>query len=216
MAASPRQSFRAVPTCVRGTYEFAGRRFELTRGTIRFPGGYPNDPLLDISAEAGITGLSATIHVSGTGLAPEISFTSTPALPEDELLARLLFGTSITNLSAPEAVQLAAAVASLRSGGNGLDPINKIRKAVGIDRIRILPPDPTTGQKSSVAVGKYIGRRVYVEVATDGAGYTSGQVEVELKRWLSILGQVSTLGHTAGAGAGGTNTGADIKISKDY
>ena len=39
---------------------------------------------------------------------------------------------------------------------------------------------------------------------------------VELKRWLSILGQVSTLGHTAGGGTGGTNTGADIKISKDY
>jgi translocation and assembly module TamB len=191
---------------VRGTYQFAGRRFELTRGTIRFPGGYPNDPLLDITAEAGITNLSAIIRVTGTGLSPEINFTSIPALPEDELLSRLLFGTSITNLSAPEALQLAAAVASLRSGGNGLGPINKLRKAVGVDRIRILPADATTGQKSSVAVGKYVGRRVYVEVATDGQGNSSTQVEVELKRWLSILSQVSTYGRTS----------ANIKISKDY
>ena len=50
------------------------------------PRRQPIDPLLDISAEAGIQGLSATIHVTGTGLTPEISFTSTPALPEDELL----------------------------------------------------------------------------------------------------------------------------------
>ena len=52
----------------------------------------------------------------------------------------------------PTDPDLAAAVASLHSGGNGLGPINKIRKAVGIDRIRILPADPTKGQKSSVAV----------------------------------------------------------------
>jgi translocation and assembly module TamB len=197
---------QGTATLVRGTYEFAGRRFDLTRGTIRFPGGYPNDPQLDITAEASVTGLSAVIRVTGTGLKPEIAFTSIPALPEDELLARLLFGTSITNLSAPEALQLAAAVASLRSGGGNLNPLGKLRKAVGVDRIRILPADATTGQKSSVAVGKYIRRRVYVEVATDGQGRSSTQIEVELKRWLSILSQVSTRGRTS----------ASVKISKDY
>ncbi|KKC27454.1 translocation/assembly module TamB domain-containing protein, partial [Sphingomonas sp. SRS2] len=102
---------------VRGGYEFAGRRFDLDRGSIRFLGEAPPDPLLDIQAKANLNGVNATITVSGTGQKPEISFTSIPALPEDELLSRLLFGTSITNLSAPEALQLAAAVGSLRGGG---------------------------------------------------------------------------------------------------
>ena len=93
---------------IRGGYEFAGRRFDLERGSIRFLGEAPPDPVLDILARASLQGLNATIQVSGTGQKPDINFTSVPALPEDELLSRLLFGTSITNLSAPEALQLAA------------------------------------------------------------------------------------------------------------
>ncbi|MGE3747086.1 MAG: translocation/assembly module TamB domain-containing protein, partial [Sphingomonadaceae bacterium] len=125
---------------IRGGYEFAGRRFDLERGTIRFLGEAPPDPVLDISATASIQGLNAAIQVTGTGQQPEIRFSSVPALPEDELLSRLLFGTSITNLSAPEALQLAAAVASLRQGGgDGLNPINAVRRVAGLDRLRILP-----------------------------------------------------------------------------
>jgi translocation and assembly module TamB len=194
---------------VRGAYQFAGRRFDLDRGMIRFTGEAPPDPVLDITALADITGLSATIHVTGTGLHPDIAFQSTPALPEDELLSRLLFGTSITNLSAPEALQLAAAVASLRGGsgsGLNLDPINTVRKAVHLDRLRILPADVTTGMKTAVAAGKNIGRRTYVELITDGAGYSATSIEYRITRWLSVLATVSTIGRQS----------ANLRISKDY
>lgn len=194
---------------IRGGYQFAGRRFDLDRGTIRFTGEAPPDPVLDITALANLQGISATIHVTGTGLHPDISFVSVPALPEDEVLSRLLFGTSITNLSAPEALQLAAAVASLRGGSGGgfnLDPINAVRKAVRLDRLRILPADVTTGQKTAVAAGKNIGRRTYVEVITDGQGYSATSVEYRITRWLSVLATVSTIGRQSG----------NLKISKDY
>ena len=65
---------------VRGGYEFAGRRFDLLRGTIRFQGEVPADPTLDILATGDTQGLSATIRVTGTGQRPEIAFSSTPAL----------------------------------------------------------------------------------------------------------------------------------------
>ncbi len=192
---------------VRGGYEFAGRRFDLDRGAIRFTGSTPVDPVLDIVAQANIQGLNATIRVAGTGQRPDIAFTSVPALPEDELLSRLLFGTSITNLSAPEALQLAAAVASLQSGGGGgLDPINAIRRVARLDRLRILPADVTTGQRTSVAAGKYIGRRTYVEVITDGQGYSATRVEFQITRWLSILSSLSTIGRQS----------ANVRVSKDY
>src|SRR3546814_13058076 len=74
----------------------------------------------DMVAEGGVQGLNATIRVTGRGQKPEIAFTSTPALPQDELLSRLLFGTSITNLSAPEALQLASAVAAPNERRGGL------------------------------------------------------------------------------------------------
>ncbi len=199
-------SIAGVANLVRGAYEFSGKRFELTRGQIRFTGGYPPDPNLDIAAEADVQGLSATIRVGGTGLRPEITFASIPAMPEDEVLSRLLFGTAVANLSAPEALQLAAAAASLRSGGSGGNPLNKLGRAIGVDRIRVVPADQSKGQGTAVAAGKYIGKRVYVEVASDAQGYSATQVEVELTRWLSVLSKVSTLGETS----------ANVKVSKDY
>ncbi|MFN3433313.1 MAG: translocation/assembly module TamB domain-containing protein [Sphingomonas sp.] len=191
---------------VRGDYEFAGRKFELRRGIIRFAGEVPANPALDIEANADTTGLSASIRVTGTALKPEIGFTSVPALPEDELLSRLLFGTSITRLSAPEALQLAAAVAALQNGGNGLNPINAVRRAAGLDRLRILPADPQTGQGTSIAAGKFVTRRLYAEIVTDGQGYSATQVEFQVTRWLSLLSSISTLGRQS----------ANVRVSKDY
>ncbi|HEY5711095.1 MAG TPA: translocation/assembly module TamB domain-containing protein [Allosphingosinicella sp.] len=193
-------------TMVRGTYDFAGRRFDLIRGNIRFQGEAPVNPELDIVAEARVSGLSAQIRVSGRSQRPEIAFTSTPALPQDELLSRILFGTSITNLSAPEAVQLASAVASLNDPRGGLDPINVLRRSIGLDRLRILPADVTQGIGTQFAAGKYLGRRVYVEVITDGRGYSATTVEYQISRWLSILSSISTIGRES----------VNVRVSRDY
>ncbi len=204
VADSPRFTGRA--DLVQGNYDFAGRIFRLDRGAIRFRGESPTDPLLDIHAQADVQGLSATVTVGGTGLKPEITFASTPATPEDELLSRILFGTSITNLSAPEALQLASAVAALQSGSGSLDPINALRRAIGLDRLRIVPADVATGQKTAIGAGKYITRKLFVEVITDGQGYSATQVEYQMTRWLSLLSTVSTVGRSS----------ASVRVSKDY
>lgn len=202
--AAPRMNGRA--DLVRGNYEFAGRGFRLERGIIRFRGESPPDPQLDIRAEAQVQGLEAAVLVRGTGLRPEITFSSVPALPQDELLSRILFGTSLANLSAAEAIQLASAVAALNSGSGSLDPINALRRAVGLDRLRIVPADVATGQKTAVSAGKYIGRKLYVEVITDGQGYSATRIEYQVTRWLSLLSSISTIGRAS----------ANVRVSKDY
>jgi translocation and assembly module TamB len=190
---------------VRGTYEFAGKRFEMTRGRIVFDGRSPPDPRLDILAEDRESGLTARIAVTGTSLRPEVAFSSIPALPEDELLSRMLFGASITKISAPEALQLGAALASLRSGG-GLDPINRLRRAIGLDRLRIVSADVAAGRGTGLAAGKFITRRLYAEVVTDGRGYSATQLEFRVTNWLSLLSAISTVGRES----------INAKISKDY
>lgn len=191
---------------VRGDYDFAGRRFALQSGTIRFNGSTPVDPVLDIVAVDDIAGLDASIRVRGTGLHPEITFSSVPALPEDELLSRILFGTSITNISVTEAAQLGLALAALRDGGEGLDPINALRRATGLDRLRILPADSVLGTGTSIAAGKYVTRRVYVEIITDGRGYSATRVEYQITRWLALLGSISTLGRES----------VNVRVQRDY
>ncbi|RST32276.1 translocation/assembly module TamB [Sphingomonas ginkgonis] len=198
--------FTGTANLVRGDYDFAGRSFRLDRGVIRFQGETPPDPTLDISADAQLQGIEATVRVGGTSNKPEISFTSVPALPQDELLSRLLFGTSITNLAPADALQLAAAVNALRSGGRGLDPLNSLRRAVGLDRLRVLPADVASGQKTALSAGKYLGRKLFVEVITDGQGYSATRIEYQITRWLSLLSSVSTIGRTS----------ANLRVSKDY
>lgn len=194
-------------TLARGNFDFSGKTFRLDRGEVRFTGEFPPNPSVDIQATANVTGLTAVLTIGGSAFKPEIAFTSTPALPEDEVLSRLLFGTSVTNLSAPEALQLAAAVAQLRGGsGGGLNPVNTVRRLTGIDRLRVNGADKTTGRGTSVAAGKYIGRNIYVEVASDAKGYTATQIELSLTRWLSVLSTVASQGSNSVA----------VRVSKDY
>jgi translocation and assembly module TamB len=103
-------------------------------------------------------------------------------------------------------VQLAGALASLRGNGGGFNPINSVRKGLGIDRLRILPADQTSGRKTALAAGQYIGRNVYVELATDAQGYTATNIELTLTRSLSILSTVQTLGGTS----------ANLQWKRDY
>ncbi|AIT06443.1 hypothetical protein MC45_08760 [Sphingomonas taxi] len=192
---------------VRGTYSFAGKRFDVTRGTIRFRGGQLTDPDINIQASTTVNGITAVIAITGTGQRPQIAFTSTPALPQDEVLSRLLFGTNPENLSATEALQLASALNSLRgSGGGGLNPLGKLRSATGFDRLRVLGADEASGRGTSLAAGKYLTDNIYVEIVTDARGYTATQLEIALTKALSLL--------TSTGSAGGSD--ARLKYSKDY
>jgi len=191
---------------VRGTYSFAGRRFDLDdSGEIRFNGDLMN-PDLNISASTTVEGVSAIINIGGTAQRPQITFTSTPTLPQDEILSRLLFGSSVTSLSPTQAIQLAAALNSLRGSGGGLNPLGKLRSAVGIDRLRVLGEDKNAGRGTSLAAGKYISNNIYVEVITDARGFTATQLEISLSKALSVLSQTGSFGGSS----------VNLRYSKDY
>jgi translocation and assembly module TamB len=190
---------------VRGSYSFAGTRFELERGVIEFDVNGPIDPRIDIAAVSEANGIDVEVQVAGNAMQPEITFSSNPSLPEEEILARLLFGGSITTLSATDALQLGAALASLRGGG-GLDPINQLRSAIGLDRLRIVGADPALNRGTAVALGKNFGRRFYVEIITDGQGYSATEVEFRMTSWLSLLASISTIGRES----------VLVEVSRDY
>ncbi|MEH3106556.1 MAG: translocation/assembly module TamB domain-containing protein [Sphingomonas fennica] len=179
---------------VRGTYSFASRRFEIDQGTVTFQGAAFTNPALNIVASTTATDVTATITIGGYAQAPQISFTSTPALPQDEVLSRLLFGESVTSLSPTQAIQLAAALNGLRGGGGGLNPLGKLRTVAGVDRLRVLGADESAGRGTALAAGKYITNNIYVEIITDARGFTATQLEVSLSRALSVLSQTGSFG----------------------
>ncbi len=191
---------------VRGRYSFAGRDFTIDNGTITFNGGALTDPQIALTASANLNDVDGAITVTGSAQKPDIAFSSTPALPQDEVLSRMLFGTSVTNLSATEALQLASAVNGLRGGKDNLNPLGALRSATGIDRLSIVGADTATGRGTSLAAGKYITNNVYVEIVTDSKGFTATQLEIALSHALSVLSQT-----------GGLNgTQVSVKYQKDY
>ncbi len=191
---------------VRGTLGFAGRSFELESGRISFNGGPATNPSIRVAAASEVDGTTVRVNIRGTGQNPDISFSSTPALPQDEIMARILFGNSIGELSAIQAVQLAGSLNSLRGGAGGLNPLGVLQSATGLDRLRLLGADEKTGREMAVAFGQYITNDVYVEIVTDARGYTATQLEISLTPALSVLSQI---------GSGGTSN-VNVRYKKDY
>ena len=191
---------------VRGTLGFAGRSFELENGRISFNGGPATNPSIRIAAASEVDGTTVRVNIRGTGQNPDISFSSTPALPQDEIMARILFGNSIGELSAIQAVQLAASLNNLRGGSGGLNPLSVLQSATGLNRLRILGADQATGREMAVAFGQYITNDVYVEIVTDARGYTATQLEISLTPALSVLSQIGTTG----------TSNVNVRYKKDY
>ncbi len=191
---------------IRGTLDFAGRSFELNEGAVNFTGGAEFNPSIRIVATEDVEDVTVNVNISGRAMNPEITFTSVPGLPQDEILSRVLFGSSIANLSAIQAVQLATSLNSLRGSGGGLNPLGKLRSATGIDRLRILGADEAAGRGTALAAGQYITDDIYVELITDARGFTATQLEVAITPWLSVLSQAG--------GSGATNV--NLRIKKNY
>ena len=191
---------------VRGTLGFAGHSFKIDHGRIDFVGDNPIDPQISFQASEDIDATTVQINVSGRSSDPQIAFTSTPGLPQEEIVSRILFGRSAANLSSIQALQLAASLNSLRGGGGGFNPLDKLRSATGLDRLRVLGADETQGRGTAIAAGKYITDNIYIEVITDARGFTATQLEISLTKALSILSQAG--------GSGATNF--SIRYEKNY
>ncbi len=169
---------------VRGDYEFAGKRFVFDdSGTIALSTDLERIRL-NLRAEREDPALTAVIEVTGTAASPEIVLTSTPELPQDEILSQVLFGRSASQLSAFEAAQLASGVASL-AGGGGFDVIGNIRELAGLDRLSF------GGDASSLTVagGRYLTDDIYFEIIGGGEGGGAARVEWQVRRNVAVESQ---------------------------
>jgi len=163
----------------RGDFNLLSQRLQFNRGNVTFSGGAEIDPVLDFVATSKLTDTEVTVTVSGTATKPKIELSSTPTLPQDEILARLLFGKASGALSPFEAVQLAQATAELAGVDAGPGVLDKLRKGLGLDRLDIESGEgSTTGP--SLSAGRYVSRGVFVG-AKQGTQTNSSAATVEIE-----------------------------------
>jgi translocation and assembly module TamB len=176
----------------RGSVELLTQRVALTRGRVSFTGGAI--PTLDIAGEVRKTDVTATIAVKGRADAPEIVLSSTPTLPQDEILSRILFNKSTGQLSAFEAAQLAGAIARWSGFASGPGILDRLRSSLGIDTLSAVT-DPQGG--TAVSAGTYVGSGVYLGYV-QGTETTAGRatVDVDLTDTIKLRGEAGPSGDT--------------------
>jgi translocation and assembly module TamB len=164
---------------VRGNIMIAGEPFNIDTGHITFDGD-PEQARLDLSASQHRADLDVTLHVTGTPTKPVITLESTPSYPQDEILSRMLFGTSKAQLSGVQNAQLGAAVASL-AGGAGYDLLSPVRQTLGLSSLHL--GGGTGGQLLSA--GRYLGNDVYFQVSS-GVSLAEAAIEWEIRPHLEL------------------------------
>lgn len=181
---------------VRGTFALLGKSFQLESGsTITFTGAAKPDPALNITAAASAADITARVQIGGLASAPTIKLSSTPALPQDEILSRVLFNQGASQLTVGEGIQLAQAAAEL-AGGGGPGLLDRLRGSLGLDRLSFgsgaggpasstLNPglsQSTTGTTAGTTLsgGKYVAPGVYVGV-TQGTSTEQSKATVQIE-----------------------------------
>jgi autotransporter translocation and assembly factor TamB len=187
---------------VRGQLELLGYPFDLARGTVTFDGGREIDPVIDVALEREADGIRGGILVENRASDPRLRFASTPALPEDEVLPRILFGQSRQSLSPAQAIQLATGVATLLGGGPG--PLDILRGAAGLDVLRV---EGQSADDASVTIGRNIADGVFIGTR-QGLGGQGSAVTVEVDVFDGVVVDTE-LGQQ-----GGSNIG--VTMRKDF
>jgi translocation and assembly module TamB len=180
----------------RGSFTIAGSKLNFTAGRVSFDGAGLKknkiDPTLDFTAQTVLSDTTATLHITGYADAPKFDFSSTTGLAQDEIMARLLFGENASQLSALQAAQVGAALATLSGVGSGANPLVKLQKTLGLDRLSVSSGTTTTATGATenagtaVQAGRYIAKRVYVEAKQSSTGSSQVQVNVDLTKHLKL------------------------------
>jgi translocation and assembly module TamB len=186
---------------IRGRIEILGTRLDLTEGSATLQGDF--DPFLRLRAESRAGGYRVIISVDGPASSPDISLSSDPFLPEDEILAQLLFGRSVSALSPVQLLQLADAASSLAGGSSNGGILSNLRDGLGLDDL-----DLQTDEEGNAAVraGRYLSDNIYTDVTIGAEGQSELSLNIDLTPDITARGSFSSDG----------SSGVGVFFERDY
>ena len=192
----PSGSFRLI----RGRLDIPGKRLDLSEATLALEGDFV--PVVAVAASNESDGVTSFVRIDGPATEPVVSFTSSPPLPEEEVLSHLLFGRGIQNLSALQAAQLANAVATL-AGKGGVGIVGRLRQGFGLDDL-----DVQTGAEggATLRAGKYLSENLYTGVEVDDQGQSRINLNLDLSESVTVRARTGTSG----------DSGLGLFFERDY
>ncbi|WP_019219215.1 translocation/assembly module TamB domain-containing protein [Bartonella florencae] len=169
---------------IRGRFDILSQRFNFDQGQASFSGNL--NPTVYFVANKNSGDIRVTITVSGTIDDLNINFSSQPNLPQDEVLARLIFNRSLNELSPFQIAQLAAAAAEL-AGASNTSLLNSLRAKIGLDDLDVIVDEKG---KTGLRIGRYIHNNVYLGFEAGSDGMTKGTINLDISRHLKAKGAI--------------------------
>jgi autotransporter translocation and assembly factor TamB len=147
-------------TIVRGFASAYGKRFVIQQGQVTFTGDPEINPLLDITVNHTVSNYVVAIHVEGKARKPEIIFSSTPELPQSDILSLLIVGKTMDRLTSSEqqdlSSQLGGAAGSMIAG----QLQEALGGALGLDTLTIGAGEGFGS--GSVSIGQYVTQDIFM------------------------------------------------------
>ncbi|HTW25571.1 MAG TPA: translocation/assembly module TamB domain-containing protein [Acetobacteraceae bacterium] len=199
-----------------GTFSLVGTTLTFSRGHVGLGGAGLEgkiDPTLDFEANSTSGNITATLDITGYADKPKITLSSSPTLPQDEILARLLFGKSAKDLSPFEYAEIAQALAQITGVGGPLsnNPLNAIRQGLGLDRLQVT--GGANGAGAAVEAGRYVAPGVFVGAKQGTSGGSQAEVQIDLWKGLKLD---TTVGTSSGTGASAGSSGSSVGLSYQF
>lgn len=176
---------------LRGRFEILSQRLTFNEGRVTLVGNL--NPEVNFVATTEGNDITVNVTVSGTIDALVVAFSSTPTLPQDEVLARLIFNRSISELSPFQIAQLASAAAQL-AGVTNTSLLGALRSSTGLDDLDVITDKQGN---TGVRAGRYIRDNIYLGVEAGSGGNTKGTVNLDITKDLKAKGALGAEGDSS-------------------
>ncbi len=188
----------------KGEYAAYARRLEIQQGRLIFTGGPIGDPGIEIRAIKRYPDVTAGINVRGTLQHPQMSFFSTPSLPQSQIVSLIISGAGsgdsllmMQTAATAQTQQATAANELLTQGGAIL--AQQLGARIGLPDVSL---ETDVNNETSLVLGKYLSPRLYVSY---GVGLTQALNAIRLQYSLGDHWTVRTVA--------GQIKGADLVFS---
>lgn len=178
-------------TLTGGELFFLGKRYDIKSGTIEFANPVRTMPSVDLYATTTVNQYNLSLHFLGPVDEMKTTFTSTPALPQADIINLLAFGQT-TEQAATSSTPGTLGAESVLAQGVASQISGKIQNLAGISQLSISPVIAANGVQQNpgaqVSIQQRVSGRLLVTFTTNTAETqsTAVQVQYQLGGGLSI------------------------------
>jgi hypothetical protein len=155
-----------------GSYPFLGRTIQLKEGLIDLNGTLEEESKLYLVASLDSEQHQIEAILKGKVFDPKLTFRATPPLSKKEILSRVLFNKSVSDVTSKQALFLQNSMkledsSTISNGPEGDHALSKIQKTLGIDRIDLKQIEGQENSSYSIQLGKYLSDSTYLKLTSN-------------------------------------------------